>query len=59
MMEFPLPPFLLSLYKENAEPLFVHGACSSLAGIGLVGLGLGDTLGQDLGVLVLFSTVLA
>lgn len=45
-------PFFLFHYNNNAEPLFVHGACSSLAGIGLVGLGLGDTLGKDLGVLV-------
>lgn len=47
-------PFFLFHYNNNAEPLFVHGACSSLAGIGLVGLGLGDTLGEDLGVLILF-----
>ena len=33
--------------------LLAHGRGTTLAGIGLVGLGLGDTLGEDLSVLVL------
>ena len=37
----------------NAENLLAHGAGTSLAGVGLLGLGLGDTLGENLGVLVL------
>lgn len=31
----------------------MHGGSATLADISLVGLGLGDTLGEDLGVLVL------
>lgn len=49
---FPLFPS-----SERQNPSLVHGACPSLADIGLVGLGLGDTLGQDLGVLVLSMNV--
>jgi hypothetical protein len=33
--------------------LLAHGGSTTLAGIGLLGLGLGDTLGEDGGVLVL------
>lgn len=38
--------------------LLAHGAGTTLAGIGLGGLGLGDTLGKDLSVLVLKRVVL-
>lgn len=38
---------------------FVHGRGAALASVGLGGLGLGNTLGQDLGVLVLYAIVLA
>lgn len=37
----------------------VHGRGAALASVGLSGLGLGNTLGQDLGVLVLYTIVLA
>lgn len=40
-------------FSLNARTLLAHRACSSLTGIGLVGLGLSNTLGKDLGVLVL------
>ena len=39
---------------KRRKRLLAHGARPSLADVGLVGLGLGDALGQDLGVLVLF-----
>ena len=42
----PLPP------KNN---LLAHGAGSPLAGIGLKGLGLGNTLGEDSGIVALHS----
>lgn len=38
---------------KRRKRLLAHGARPSLADVGLVGLGLGDALGQDLGVLVL------
>ena len=38
---------------NNARSLLAHRACSSLADIGLLGLGLVHTLGKDLGVLIL------
>lgn len=41
----PLPP--------NARSLLAHRACSSLAEVGLLGLGLSNALGQNLSVLVL------
>ena len=44
---------MIPLFSLNARTLLAHGACSSLAGIGLLGLGLGNALGEDLGVLVL------
>lgn len=37
----------------------VHGRGAALASVGLGGLGLSNTLGQDLGVLVLYTIVLA
>lgn len=44
-------------FHYNARTLLAHGAGTTLAGIGLGGLGLGDTLGQDLGILVLLASV--
>lgn len=41
------------LHPGNARNLLAHGGCSSLAGICLLSLGLGDTLGEDSGILVL------
>lgn len=37
----------------NTTRLLAHGAGTPLAEVGLEGLGLGNTLGQDLGILVL------
>jgi hypothetical protein len=44
----------LPIYSLNDDEhsLLAHGGCSALAGIGLLGLGLGHTLGEDLSVLV-------
>lgn len=33
--------------------LLAHGGCSSLAELALLGLGFGDTLGEDVGVFAL------
>ncbi|OTA94065.1 hypothetical protein M434DRAFT_281191 [Hypoxylon sp. CO27-5] len=45
-------------YRPNAcKNLLAHRACSSLASVGLVSAGLGNTLGQNLGVLVLASSL--
>lgn len=41
------------LFIKRQKPLLAQGACSSLAGISLGGLGLSHTLGQELRVLVL------
>jgi hypothetical protein len=45
----------LPIYSLNDDEhsLLAHGACSALASISLLGLGLGHTLGEDLSVLVL------
>jgi hypothetical protein len=45
------PKFLFIINNARSR-LLAHGAGAALAGIDLVGLGLGNTLGQDLGVLV-------
>lgn len=39
--------------SNNKNLSLVHGRGTALTGIGLVGLALGNALGQDLGVLVL------
>ena len=38
---------------ETRKSLLAHGGCSSLAELGLLGLGFGDTLGEDVGVFAL------
>jgi hypothetical protein len=38
---------------DHKTNLLVHGRCSSLAKISLLGLGIGDTLGEGSGVFVL------
>lgn len=39
--------------KETPIPLLAQRACATLAGVGLGGLSLSHTLGEDLGVLIL------
>lgn len=39
--------------KTTTQRLLAHGASTALAGVGLGGLGLSNTLGKDLSVLVL------
>lgn len=51
MTVFPKQPETHPL--PNTQHLLAHGAGSPLAGIGLAGLGLGDALGEDSGILVL------
>ena len=46
-------------FHYNTRTLLAHGARATLAGVELGGLGLGHTLGQDLGVLVLLTSALA
>merc|ERR1712000_349850 len=43
---------ILIITPDQPCRLLAHGGSTTLAGVGLVGLGLSDTLGQDLGVLV-------
>jgi len=40
------------LSQTNTSNLLTHGRSTSLADLGLLGLGLGDTLGEDLSILV-------
>lgn len=40
-------------HYQTPIPLLAHGAGTTLAGIGLLDLGLGDALGENLGILVL------
>jgi hypothetical protein len=51
-MQTTRPRYDFPFFSLNARNLLAHGACATLAGIGLVGLGLGNTLGQDLSILV-------
>lgn len=46
------PKFALEKHSRGTESL-AHGRRTALASIGLLGLGLGDALGEDSGVLVL------
>lgn len=53
---------ILSLYETQRQShinpfLLAHRRGAALTGIGLVGLGLCDTLGKDLGVLVLWRGI--
>jgi hypothetical protein len=57
-MQTTRPRYDFPFFSLNARNLLAHGACATLAGIGLVGLGLGNTLGQDLSILVLADIVL-
>lgn len=52
-MQTTRPRYDSPFFSLNARTLLAHRAGTSLAGIGLVDLGLGNTLGQDLGILVL------
>lgn len=51
-MQTTRPRYDSPFFSLNARTLLAHRAGTSLAGIGLVDLGLGNTLGQDLGILV-------
>lgn len=51
-MQTTRPRYDSTFFSLNARTLLAHRACSSLTGIGLVGLSLSNTLGKDLGVLV-------
>jgi len=53
MTVFPNQPVIH--YQQNAQKLLAHGAGTALAGIGLLGLSLSDTLGEELGVLGLVA----